>query len=339
MLNSGTNYAVKLQIQTNTGTDDLGTATFQFTFNNANLSFPASPTINVDYVAHNFHGTINANYGQLANWITKATATTVSVNIELLVDNAGTVVATGSNWTDVCTINFTTTNPAGNSNLQWGLIEAYDGDNSTQWTNGTFTNINTSPLPIELSLFSTESKGRDMLLSWETKVEVNSGKFEIERSAQKDNDNWVKVSEINASGNSNSPKKYSYTDKKLNSGRYNYRLKMIDVDGSFEYSEVVFGEISLPKDYALSQNYPNPFNPNTRIDYQLPIDSKVLLELFSIGGEKVLTVINEEQSAGYYTKEINGSNLASGVYIYRFISLNKQNENKFTQIKKMVILK
>ena len=64
---------------------------------------------------------------------------------------------------------------------------------------------------------------------------------------------------------------------------------MIDTQRTFEYSDVVEVEVGLPKEYAISQNYPNPFNPSTRIDYQLPFDSKVTIELYGITGEKVAT--------------------------------------------------
>ncbi len=195
------------------------------------------------------------------------------------------------------------------------------------------------PLPIEMNAFTAISNSREVILFWETKGEINSSKFEVERSSA-NTDSWVKVGEVSASGNSNSPKQYNFTDKKLNSGKYSYRLKMVDSDGSFKYSDVVEAEVALPKEYALSQNYPNPFNPTTRIDYQLPFDSKVTLELYGITGEKVATLINSELSAGYYTTDINASamNLASGVYIYRMTAQN-QTEKNFVQVKKLMLTK
>ena len=115
---------------------------------------------------------------------------------------------------------------------------------------------------------------------------------------------------------------------------------MIDADGTSEYSNDVETEVSLPKDYAISQNYPNPFNPTTRIDYQLPFDSKVTLELYGITGEKVATILNGELSAGYYTADVNASalNLASGVYIYRMVAQNPSAQN-FVQVKKLMLTK
>jgi hypothetical protein len=195
------------------------------------------------------------------------------------------------------------------------------------------------PLPVELTTFNISTQGRDINLSWQTHTEVNTYKFQIERT-QKGNQNWVKVGELAASGNSNSTKGYSFTDTKLNSGKYIYRLKMIDNNGTFRYSDVAEAQIELPKDYLLSQNYPNAFNPTTRIDYQLPVDSKVTIELYGIDGEKVTTLVSKELSAGYYTVEINASelNLASGVYIYRMNTQNSTDKN-FVQVKKLMLMK
>jgi hypothetical protein len=195
------------------------------------------------------------------------------------------------------------------------------------------------PVPVEISSFISSISGRDVRLNWETKTEVNSILFQIERAAHS-TQSWAKVGEVTASGNSNSPKSYSFIDKKLNSGKYNYRLKMVDADGSFKYSDIVEVEVGLPKEYAISQNYPNPFNPSTRIDYQLPFDSKVTLDLYGITGERISTIFNGELTAGYYTAEVSASalNLASGVYIYRMSAQNPSVQN-FIQVKKLMLAK
>lgn len=216
----------------------------------------------------------------------------------------------------------------------------YVGTTNTNVTPTTsyIMNLTSDPLPVELNSFTVKNEGRDVSISWETKSETNTSVFQIERASEQGS--WLKVGEVAASGNSSSPKEYSFTDKRLNSGKYSYRLKMIDNDGSYEYSEAAETEVALPKEYAISQNYPNPFNPTTRIDYQLPFDSKVTLELYGITGEKVGMILNEEQSAGYYTAEINASglNLASGVYIYRMSASSTAGQN-FVQVKKLVLMK
>ncbi len=194
--------------------------------------------------------------------------------------------------------------------------------------------------PVELTSFSASVKNGVVQLSWKTATETNSLKFDVERKSA--NTEWMQIGEVAAMGNSNSPKDYSFVDKNVAAGKCQYRIKMIDADGSNEYSNVVETEIELPKKYAISQNYPNPFNPTTKIDYQLPFDSKVMIEIYGITGEKIVTLINDKLAAGYYTAEIDASrlNLASGAYIYRITATNQNSATQtFTQIKKFVLAK
>ncbi|MHC1736579.1 MAG: T9SS type A sorting domain-containing protein [Ignavibacteriaceae bacterium] len=220
-------------------------------------------------------------------------------------------------------------------------IEYTNSAGTTNNPSGTVTysvDLTNAPLPIELSSFIASAQGRNIELKWATATEVNTSLFQIERKEIKENStesSWKKVGEIKASGNSNSPKEYNFTDKKLNSGKFSYRLKMVDIDGTYEFSDAVEAEIDLPKEYGISQNYPNPFNPTTRIDYQLPNDSKVILELFSITGEKVATLLEGEITAGYYNYQLSTSSfgLSSGIYLYRIVA------GDFVSVKKMVVLK
>ncbi|MCE1165619.1 MAG: T9SS type A sorting domain-containing protein, partial [Bacteroidetes bacterium] len=93
----------------------------------------------------------------------------------------------------------------------------------------------------------------------------------------------------------------------------------------------------IPKTYELYQNYPNPFNPSTKIAFDLPQDGKVKLVIYDILGRQIKTLVdNELRTAGKYTIEFNGSNLASGIYFYR---LQVEGVSKFTAVKKMVLIK
>lgn len=92
-------------------------------------------------------------------------------------------------------------------------------------------------------------------------------------------------------------------------------------------------ESALPKEFALLQNFPNPFNPWTTIKYDLPIDTRVSLKLFNILGQEVVTLVNEEQKAGYKSVEWNATNVASGVYFYRIQA------GSFIASKKLLLLK
>ena len=82
-------------------------------------------------------------------------------------------------------------------------------------------------------------------------------------------------------------------------------------------SEPVF---IVPSEFNLYNNFPNPFNPTTSIQFDIPVDSKVQLKIYDITGREVHTLVNEIRKAGHYTESFDGTNLASGVYIYRFVS-------------------
>ena len=192
-------------------------------------------------------------------------------------------------------------------------------------------------LPVELKSFTSEIKSNNVKLNWVTEIELNNSGFEVYRKLQNDID-WCNIGFVRANGTCNNKTYYSYEDEKLAAGNYNYELKQIDINGHYKYfmlSGIV--EITMPKAYNLSQNYPNPFNPTTKIDYDLPFDSKVKILIYDIMGRKLKTVVNEFKTAGYYTVEFNGVNLASGIYFYRILA--NANEKDFIVTKKMALIK
>jgi hypothetical protein len=190
------------------------------------------------------------------------------------------------------------------------------------------------PLPVEMSAFTSLVGGRNVMLEWTTTAELNNARFEIERAV---NNNWTKVGTVNGNGTTTSPRSYSFNDRGLNSGTYNYRLKQIDYNGSFAYhnlsNEVIIG---LPGSFELSQNYPNPFNPTTKIDYSLPSDGKVSITIYDAMGKEVSRLVNSTQPAGYYSIDFNASSFASGIYYYRLEVSGKTN---FVDSKKMLLVK
>ena len=189
-----------------------------------------------------------------------------------------------------------------------------------------------NPLPIELTYFAGKLISNFIKLDWKTETEVSNFGFDIERSL--DGIDFNKIAFIQGHGNSNSPKFYSYSDPVEGlSGKIYYRLKQIDTDGIFTYSNAVSVEISIPTTYKLFQNYPNPFNPNTIIKFQVPEKSNVTLKVYNSIGEQVAELVNEEKQPGYYEVNFNANKLASGVYIYSI------HTNGFFATKKMILVK
>ncbi len=203
-------------------------------------------------------------------------------------------------------------------------------------------NISSEPLPVELSSFTASCSNNNVELKWETATELNNYGFDIERSSVISNKSsiaWEKIGFVNGHGNSNSIKNYSYSDKTLTtSGKYLYRLKQLDNDGAFKYSQDVEVNFVSTASFNLSQNYPNPFNPSTTIKYSIPsvgtsLMKFVQLKIYDILGNTVATLVNENKPAGSYEAKFNASQLPSGIYFY------KLKAGSFTETKKMMVVK
>ena len=185
-------------------------------------------------------------------------------------------------------------------------------------------------LPVELSSFTASSSGSIVNLEWKTTTEINNLGFEIER---KINGEYVTIGFVDGNGTTTEPQQYIFTDTALNNGIYYYRLKQIDFDGSFEYSNVVEVGVILPTALELKQNYPNPFNPSTKIDFTLPESGLVTLKVFNIIGEEVAELINEFMEAGNHSINFSAGNLSTGIYLAKLTSGNKTNFIKMSLIK------
>ena len=196
--------------------------------------------------------------------------------------------------------------------------------------------ITSGALPVELLSFTAEIAAKGVELKWNTATEINNYGFEIQRSAvssQQSANTWSKIGFVEGNGTTNAPKSYSYTDKSAN-GKTSYRLKQIDRDGKFEYSQTVEVTVaSAPKEFALEQNYPNPFNPTTIISYQIPVSNHVSLKVFDMLGKEVATLVNETKETGSYSAKVDGTKLSSGIYFYKLQSGN------LIAVKKLTIMK
>jgi len=204
----------------------------------------------------------------------------------------------------------------------------------------TFSGIDDgNPLPVELVSFTAAANGNKVTLEWSTATEVGNYGFDIERSQMPSasdgvkSEMWEKIGFVQGNGNSNSPKEYSFTDIPSGGTKFNYRLKQIDNDGKFEYSNVISIEINIPLQYSLRQNYPNPFNPTTAISYSIPKEGLVTLKIYDVLGNEVALLVNNNQEAGNYEVIYEGRTQASGIYIC------KMSSGGYTSSIKMLMLK
>ncbi|MEW6195816.1 MAG: hypothetical protein AB1521_11740 [Bacteroidota bacterium] len=143
----------------------------------------------------------------------------------------------------------------------------------------TFLGITTAnqPLPVELTSLIAFVQNKIVILNWQTATEINNYGFDVQRLNPPlsslpgvEKKGWVKIGFVEGHGNSNSPKEYSFEDKNPHEGSSRYRLKQIDLDGTYEYSQIVEVNFGGYVNFILDQNYPNPFNPSTTIEYSIP---------------------------------------------------------------------
>jgi hypothetical protein len=214
-----------------------------------------------------------------------------------------------------------------------------------------------NPVPVELISFTADLQGSNVLLKWQTSTETNNQGFEVQHAKfDVQSSMWEMISYFAGYGTTTEPKSYSFNDENVDPGLYQYRLKQIDFDGTFVYSDVIEIEVEAPLEFSLEQNYPNPFNPTTKIKYTIPTPPSssplvkgrnevgfVTLKVYDVLGNEIATLVNEEKPTGGYEVEFsakggsasggNATSLPSGIYFYKLQSGN------YIQTKKMILLK
>lgn len=186
-------------------------------------------------------------------------------------------------------------------------------------------------LPVELTAFTADWNGSQIVLRWSTASEVNNRGFEIERRTEQTV--WQTIGFINGAGNTAENKQYRFNDYSITKGKLYYRLKQYDYSGEFSYSSVIEVEPAAPAVFSLDQNYPNPFNPETEIRFSIPAQGNVLFEIYNIYGELIQVPVNRMLPAGGHSVRFNAAGLATGVYYSRLTASGQ------TAVRKMLYLK
>jgi photosystem II stability/assembly factor-like uncharacterized protein len=196
-------------------------------------------------------------------------------------------------------------------------------------------------IPVELISFASTQRNKKVILNWRTATETNNSHFEIERKFK--NNEWEKIGLIAGAGTITEYRDYFYEDD-YSSLPYNgtvlYRLKQVDYNGEFEYSEILNVEVEfIPTQISISQNYPNPFNPETIIKYWLNAEVNVSVKIYNSLGQEIETLVNHLQNAGNYSVKWNGVNYASGIYFYSFEVKDLSDNYIHKEMKKLILLK
>ncbi|MGQ9643203.1 MAG: T9SS type A sorting domain-containing protein, partial [Ignavibacterium sp.] len=218
-------------------------------------------------------------------------------------------------------------NPSSNQNgAPFGLFAAL--------ANGTVVQLSQGVVPVELSSFTATVNGTSVTLNWTTVTETNNRGFEVQRKTS--DDGFVTVGFVNGKGTTTQIQNYSFTESNLPLGNYAYRLKQIDFDGTFEFSNLIEVSVVAPREFSLEQNFPNPFNPSTMISFSLKTDADVSLKVFNLLGQEIATLVNGRLTAGIQQVNFNAENLTSGVYFYRIDAKGIDGTN-FSSTKKMIL--
>jgi hypothetical protein len=183
--------------------------------------------------------------------------------------------------------------------------------------------------PVTLSSFTAAIEEEEMVLRWETASELDCYGWVVQRDGED-------ISEvIPGYGTTVEPHEYSYVDGSAQAGEtYSYRLKQIDIGGETTFSDPITMTMeAMVVEYGLQGNFPNPFNPQTMLRYSLREAGEVTLIVYDVNGRPVATVVDGWRDVGYHEATFDGTNLASGVYVYDL------KVNDFSATGKMVLLK
>ena len=303
-------YAAEIQISVDVSAE-LGEMILRYKFDEDVMEWD-SGTIGIEFSGANYDTDIIEGH----NGVTKF------VEITIIFNSGNAYVVTSAPIT-VAIIYFSIIDATQNAGF-CPLNEHFTGTDNTHWSNGTWF-CDETPLPVELTSFVANTVNNVVTLNWVTATEINNYGFEIQR-------NGDAIGFVSGNGNSNSVKTYSFTDTPTSTGTYSYRLKQVDNDGTYEYSDAV-ETVIVVDGYTLSQNYPNPFNPSTTIKYEIKSAGDVTLKIYDVIGNEVAILVNEHQESGIYYMDFGTSSLTSGVYIYRL------SVGDISLVKKMTLLK
>lgn len=252
-------------------------------------------------------------------------------------DDGLNIIYNNIQGSDVYDLYNNTPDPIYAQNNDWGVYDSASiEDHIVHFVDDTTLGLVTfmpfsNPIPVELTSFAAQIINGYIRLDWTTATELNNSGFEIQKALN--SGDWNAIGFVPGYGTTTEKHLYSFDDKGLENGRYLYRLKQIDFDGTYKYSNIAEVEFVLPLEFSVEQNYPNPFNPVTTISWQSPENGHQALVIYDVLGNEVVKLMDEVKPAGRYEVSFNASGLSSGVYFYKVTS------GKFVETRKMLLMK
>ncbi|MFC2085648.1 T9SS type A sorting domain-containing protein [Bacteroidota bacterium] len=169
--------------------------------------------------------------------------------------------------------------------------------------------------------FRAAVSGSSVLLAWSTLSETDNAGFSVEQATAvsvEDWSSWKELGFVDGNGTTDESQTYQYRVGDLSVGTHRFRLKQVDFDGAFEYSDMVEASVEVPGEYVLEAAYPNPFNPTTTIRFAVSTTQHVVAQLYDASGRIVRDLYSGSPEANeMQTMTIDATALASGTYQVR----------------------
>jgi hypothetical protein len=173
----------------------------------------------------------------------------------------------------------------------------------------------TEGLPVELAEFDAIVKGSSISLAWRTLSETSNAGWDIETEELGE---FRKIGFVEGSGTAVEPETYSFVVIQASPGIHRFRLRQLDLGGSFAYSEVIEASVDLPESYYVSAAYPNPFNPVTTLEVAVERRQQVRVDAVDMLGRVVAVLLDGKVDSGdARLVRFEASGLASGLYTIR----------------------
>lgn len=190
-----------------------------------------------------------------------------------------------------------------------------------------------SQLPVELSEFTAVIDQEDVVLNWTTASELNNAGFSIEHASGAETE-FSELTFIEGKGTTTDQQVYSFRTAGLDIGTHRFRLRQIDFDGAFEYSDEVEAVIELAGTHRLGAAYPNPFNPSTTFELIVGKEQQVRIDVINALGQRVQRMFDGPMEANEPTNFVfDARMLPTGLYFYRVVGEN------FMQTRQMLLVK
>jgi len=282
------------------------------------------------------NGGFSCDYSYGSGWFLANSADEVVVEDDQATEIDRVEYDGGPNWPDPTGAAMVFTGSPGDDNndfTNWTTATAREasfsgatGDLGSPGSQGSDQN-----LPVELVAFEAFVSGGDVVLSWQTASETGNSGFAVEELA---GDSFAEIGFVSGAGTTTEARAYSFTATRVAAGRHVYRLRQVDLDGTFTYSAQLELSVELAGAFELSSAYPNPFNPTTTFELTVQQTQHVTVDVTDILGRQVARLYQGPVSGGErQTYVFDASDLSTGTYVYRVTG------EDFTSARTVVLLK